>query len=168
MNLLAQPPLRVNAEAIANDQHPDHQLGIDRRPPDVAIVGPYVHANLGQVDAPVDLSRQMIVGNVPLKAEAVEQRLLITRRSPIISRVSRAQGKGITNRHPNQAEFFNTIRRFQPSGSHERSPIAQEGRDVPYVLRADARLLPTGKQSTLEGNRRANLAEAGHWEGIFS
>ena len=34
VDLLAQPPLRANAEAVADDQHPDHQLGIDRGPPD--------------------------------------------------------------------------------------------------------------------------------------
>jgi hypothetical protein len=76
MDLLAQPTLRTNAQAVADDEHPDHQLGIDRGPPDVAIVGTQVCANLGQVDEPVDLSQQMIVGHMPLKAEAVEQRLL--------------------------------------------------------------------------------------------
>ena len=30
MNFLAQAPLRPNAHAIADDQHPDHQLRIDR------------------------------------------------------------------------------------------------------------------------------------------
>jgi hypothetical protein len=29
MNLFAQSPLRTDAEAVADDQHPDHQLGID-------------------------------------------------------------------------------------------------------------------------------------------
>jgi hypothetical protein len=76
MDLLAQPPLRANAEAIANDAHPDHQLGIDRGPPDVAIVGAQVRANLGQVDEPVDLAKQVTVGDVPLQAEAIKQRLL--------------------------------------------------------------------------------------------
>jgi hypothetical protein len=35
--LLAQLPLRADAEAIANDKHPDQQFGIDRRPDDVAV-----------------------------------------------------------------------------------------------------------------------------------
>ena len=76
MDLLAQPTLRTNAEAVADDQHPDHQLGIDRGPPDVAIVGPQMRPNLGQVDEPVDLAKQVTVGDMPLEAEAVEQRLL--------------------------------------------------------------------------------------------
>src|SRR5580692_3329399 len=86
VDLLAQPTLRANAEAVADDQHPHHQLGIDRWPPDVAIIGPQVRTNLGQVDEPVDLAQQMTVGDMPLKAKAVEQRPCITRRSPIIGR----------------------------------------------------------------------------------
>jgi hypothetical protein len=35
-----------------------------------------VRSNLGQVEEPVDLAQQMIVRDMPLKAEAVEQRLL--------------------------------------------------------------------------------------------
>src|SRR3984957_13299405 len=76
MDLLAQPPLRANAEAGADDQHPDHQLGINRGTPDLAIVGAQMRSNLGQVDEPVDLAQQMTIGDVPLEAEAVEQRLL--------------------------------------------------------------------------------------------
>jgi hypothetical protein len=33
VELLAQPPLRANAVAVNDDEHPDHQLGIDRWPP---------------------------------------------------------------------------------------------------------------------------------------
>ena len=37
MNLLAQPPLRPDAHAVAHDQHPHHQLRINRRPADGAV-----------------------------------------------------------------------------------------------------------------------------------
>jgi hypothetical protein len=37
LNLLTQPPLKANAVAVANDQHPDHKLGINRRPANIAI-----------------------------------------------------------------------------------------------------------------------------------
>src|SRR6188472_1407939 len=30
VNFLAQPTLGTNAQAVADDEHPDHQLGIDR------------------------------------------------------------------------------------------------------------------------------------------
>jgi hypothetical protein len=37
LNLLTQPPLKANAVAVANDRHPDHKLGINRRPANIAI-----------------------------------------------------------------------------------------------------------------------------------
>src|SRR5215217_147077 len=37
VHLLAQPPLRADAEAVADDQHPDQQLRVDRRPPHLAV-----------------------------------------------------------------------------------------------------------------------------------
>jgi hypothetical protein len=37
VNLIAQTPLRSNAEAVTDQQHPDHQLGINRSPADGAV-----------------------------------------------------------------------------------------------------------------------------------
>jgi hypothetical protein len=37
LHFFAQPALRTDAVAIADNQHPDHELGIDRRPADLAI-----------------------------------------------------------------------------------------------------------------------------------
>src|SRR5215475_15537178 len=36
-DLLAQLPFKADAIAVANNEHPDHQLRIDRGPPDVAV-----------------------------------------------------------------------------------------------------------------------------------
>jgi hypothetical protein len=52
----------------------------------------------------------MIIGNAPLQTEAVKQRLPLTRRSPIIDRISRTQQNGISHPRLNQAEFFKAIR----------------------------------------------------------
>src|SRR5215472_17639684 len=37
VNFLAQPPLRAYAEAIADDQHPNHQLRINGRPTNLTV-----------------------------------------------------------------------------------------------------------------------------------
>ena len=37
VDLLAQPPLRADAKAVADDQHPDHQLRVDRGPTLLAV-----------------------------------------------------------------------------------------------------------------------------------
>jgi hypothetical protein len=39
VDLFAQAPFRTDAEAIADQPHPDHQLGGDRGPPDSAVGG---------------------------------------------------------------------------------------------------------------------------------
>ena len=39
MHFLAEPALRANAAAIADEQHPDHQFQVDRGPPDLAVEG---------------------------------------------------------------------------------------------------------------------------------
>jgi len=36
-HFLAQPALMTNAIAVSDQEHPDHQLGIDRGPADVAV-----------------------------------------------------------------------------------------------------------------------------------
>ena len=56
MDLLAQPTLGTNAEAIADNQHPDHQLRINRGRPHVAIVGPKVQPQPSQINEPIDLA----------------------------------------------------------------------------------------------------------------
>ena len=54
MHFLAQAPLRANAEAVPDDQHPDHELRIDRGAPGVAIELRQVPAQLAQIEHAVD------------------------------------------------------------------------------------------------------------------
>src|SRR5215469_367091 len=46
LHFLAQPTLRTDAVAIADNQHPDHELGVDRRPADLAVKGPQLLAKV--------------------------------------------------------------------------------------------------------------------------
>lgn len=75
MHLLAQPTLRTDAHAVADDQHPDHQFGIDGGPARLAVEGPQMRADAGQVNEEVDRTQKVRVRNVILEAEAVEQRI---------------------------------------------------------------------------------------------
>ena len=58
-----------------------------------------------KIDEPVDLAQQVTVGDVPLKAEAVEKRLHHPP-LPIIGRISCAQEKGISDQRSDHAEFM--------------------------------------------------------------
>ena len=74
---LAQPPLRANAEAVADEQHPDHQLGIDRWTPGVAVEGLEVPPHVPEVDEPTDRTHQVVRRNVGLEREPIEKRCLL-------------------------------------------------------------------------------------------
>ena len=56
VDLVTQPPFGANAEAIADNEHPDHQLRIDRRATRLAVVRLQMRPNLRKVDEPVDLA----------------------------------------------------------------------------------------------------------------
>jgi hypothetical protein len=73
---LAQASLRADAQAVADQQHADHQLGINRGSADGAVEARQVLAQFGAVDEAVDAPQQVITGNVIFKPELVEQALL--------------------------------------------------------------------------------------------
>ena len=80
-DFLAQPPLEADAVAVAHDQHPDHQLGIDRRPADLAIEGLQLLAQLSQHPRHdrIDPAQQMARRNALFEVEQIEQLALIAR-----------------------------------------------------------------------------------------
>src|SRR6516225_8444585 len=78
VNLFAQTPLRTDAEAVADQQHSDHQLGGDRGAPDRAVKGRQIPPQAIELHEPVNRSQQMIGRNVPLERKLVEQRSLLT------------------------------------------------------------------------------------------
>ena len=75
-DFLAQPPLRADAAHIADEQHADHQLGINRGPADRAVVGLQLPANARQLNKAIDRAQKVILRDVIFEAEAVEQRSL--------------------------------------------------------------------------------------------
>lgn len=76
-NLIAQAPLRSDAEAVTDQEHPDHQLGINRRPTNATVERCQVPPDLFEVDKPVDRPQQMVGGDMLLKRELIEQRSLL-------------------------------------------------------------------------------------------
>ena len=73
MYLLAEPPLRPDAEAISDQQHPDQQLGIDGGTAGVAVEIRQMGTDAAQVDKPVDRSQQVVLRDMILKRELVEK-----------------------------------------------------------------------------------------------
>ncbi len=79
MDLFAQSALGANAKAVTDDQHPHHQLGIDRRPSRVAVRRRAMTANnkliaMGGVDTFAILATYgLAAGACPDAAMAVER-----------------------------------------------------------------------------------------------
>src|SRR3984885_15491700 len=76
MDLFPEPPLGADAKAIADDEHPDHQLGIDRWATHRAVERRELAAQFRQLDKPVDRPQQMIRRYVRIEREVVEQHTL--------------------------------------------------------------------------------------------
>lgn len=79
MGLFAQPLLRADAVAVADDQHADHQFGINRWTPNWAIEIGEVMAQVAQIKTPINAAQKVIGWNVIFKVERVKQSLMPTR-----------------------------------------------------------------------------------------
>ena len=60
MYFVAQPPLRADTEAVADDQHPNEQLGIDRGPTAMAVKRGEVPAQLGAIEEAVNCVPEVV------------------------------------------------------------------------------------------------------------
>ena len=76
VDLFAEAPLGANAEAIADNQHPDHQLGSDRRATHRAVERREFVAQFRQLDKAVHRPQQMIRRHMRIEREVVEQHTL--------------------------------------------------------------------------------------------
>jgi len=70
MDFLTEPPFGTDAHAVADDQHPQHQVGIDRGPADSAVERPQLCTDALQINKPVDAAKQMIPWHIIIEAES--------------------------------------------------------------------------------------------------
>src|SRR6202035_3607449 len=76
MNLFAEPPLGPDAHTVADHQHSDGQLRVNRGSSNPTVKRLQSLTETLELEMPVNAAQQMIARDMPLKAEAVEQRLL--------------------------------------------------------------------------------------------
>src|ERR1700722_17453581 len=112
-DLLAKPPLKANAVAIANDEHADHQLGVDRWSPDLAVERRQLLPELSQYPTHnrIDAAKEMAFRDALLEVEEIEQLALIDRLPthhdpppPLKASTKRNHDSPIIS-----SDFFNTI-----------------------------------------------------------
>jgi hypothetical protein len=110
VNLFAQPALRADAVRVADNQHPDQQLRINRGPPLVAVERPQILADRRQIDEPVNRAQKVVDRNMTLKTEAVKQRLLLNRPLAHHRHIPHSLGASESeHNHCRKTDFFNTI-----------------------------------------------------------
>ena len=76
MHFFAQSMLGTNAEAVADNQHPDDQCRVDRRRTRVAVVRSKVLVQFAQIEELVDPAQQVVGWNVVFQVERAEPRRL--------------------------------------------------------------------------------------------
>ena len=116
LNFLGEPALRSDAAAVADNEHANHELGINRRASDVAVVGLQFLMEVGQGSRHkhVDPSQKMILRNAIIETELVEQLALVPPPPPHHRRIPRRR------RSPQQTEspFGATLNAFIDSIGH--------------------------------------------------
>ena len=81
VEFLAKATFRPNAVAVAHDQHAQHQLGVDGRAANRAVVLSKVLAQAAEVKAAVDAAQQVVLRDVVFEIERVEEPILPARLS---------------------------------------------------------------------------------------
>src|SRR6266568_3700644 len=116
IDLLAQPPLGADAEAVTHDQYADHQFRIDRGPADRAVERRQSLPQRAGVEKPVDLPQQVIDWNPILKAKLIKQLRLVLALLPhhCCRSPDPFPPNGITSNSRLQADFFNKIGASSP------------------------------------------------------
>jgi hypothetical protein len=75
MHLLNQPALGADPLQVTDHEHANHEFGIDRGPPDAAVVPGHALAHEAEIQQPVDLPQRVVGWDMILEAKDVEQRL---------------------------------------------------------------------------------------------
>jgi hypothetical protein len=110
MNLLAEPPLGPDANAVADDQHSDHQLRVNRGPSNLTVKGLQSLMETLEVEMPINAALYMIGRNVVVEAEIVKQlsRCRLNAHHRRLSRI-RQDSESRPSLHINRALTFSTI-----------------------------------------------------------
>src|SRR5262245_30071021 len=145
LDFLAQLALEADAVAVADDQHPQHELGIDGRPADLAVEGPQLLAKVGQHPRHdrVDAAQEMARRNALFQVEQVEQLALIARLPPHHRPSPRRQSELTESQFTDDHEsFFNTIDPIPevwPDRLFDIAPIHSRGLRSPGALASHGR-----------------------------
>src|SRR5215510_494334 len=82
LNLTTEQPLRADGKNVADDEHPDHQQGVNRRAAEGRVVRRKLTADPGQIEHASDPAHQVIVRYHLIEPELVEELFLLVLQPP--------------------------------------------------------------------------------------
>src|SRR4029450_1616124 len=88
LDLTTEPALGADRGAVADQEHPDHQLRVDRRTSRVTVERHEIGPQPAQIENSVDPAQQMIMWHAFFEIEFVKQPILSTKRWPHHSPIS--------------------------------------------------------------------------------
>jgi very-short-patch-repair endonuclease len=184
VDLVAQPSLRADAEAVADNQHADHQLGINRGTSRAAVEWRQLSPYVANFDERVDRPQKVIRRNMPFERELIEQPSLFDLpmshhdlQSCLMQRLNQRISCVATG------EFFNRIlsiadiarynrmfvrgRRLAGPGFNRQVSVGLHIADFDSCpLKCVIGLLPTNESAEAvrsRANKRGYLYERGYW-----
>jgi hypothetical protein len=131
MDLLAQPAFRADAVAIADDQHADQQLGVDRRSSSRAVERCKVWPNLAKIDEAVDRSQHMVGWHMLLDRELVKQSTLLDLPSTHHHLLSRCDDWSESVKGSRRNRLFQQNRPEADNGPPSASTLRPSGMSLP-------------------------------------
>jgi len=111
-HLLAQFSLRAEAEAVADDKHPDQQLGINRRPPNVAVEWTQLFVQIAKHRCyeNVDPAQQVALRDHVFEPEFIKKARLLSMLSPHHRRIFPLSfNQQESSFGPSRKHFFDSI-----------------------------------------------------------
>src|SRR5262249_36138774 len=125
LDFLGQLALRALAIAVAYNQHPHHQLRIDRWPADLAVIRPQLRAHTTQHrrHKNVDSSEQVLFRNAIFEPKLIEQTRLIASLPPHHRRLQEADPR---NQRNHCSSMFSSLFRQHRTLADSRR-VADEG-----------------------------------------
>src|SRR5262249_3127679 len=178
LDFLGQLALRALAIAVAYNQHPHHQLRIDRWPADLAVIRPQLRAHTTQHrrHKNVDSSEQVLFRNAIFEPKLIEQTRLIASLPPHHRRLQEADPRN--QRNHCSSMFSSLFRQHRPTAvtvlprfaERNELPAACGGRalsrrgvEIVYAARSD--LVPQPHRATDLGSSDTprNQRQAAAW-----